>query len=696
MSQPSSFIIHRLIVAVSTAWVVYHLQNQIGTLLPLLLSLLFFLRPPKTPSQSRGNETTGKDSSADSAYLFYPRYTAAGGLRQRIFHRTTLSSCAQLVAEVASSPSRQLGLFGEAVKLYGQIVDPYTDRMFSARDRALSVSSDDSHPLDSNRIVPPPVLVYHESARSIVFRDHLRRAQLHRATSVDSSPQRDENLNIINFTPIIKPLPLLALAPKDEFSPLLQDVVFEDLSEAEVEVLDILKQQRACVKTLKNSDWTAFLRRFLVPVVRSHSPATVHDDIPPHDDYVYNSFVTSTTLLPDNGLKMRAYGSTNEYTTGVVFALPTDYVDETETDAVTRTQTWAWPSGYAAKTEFNIDSRGRLINGREEALVSLEKLRENNHEYLTKQDYEILGRVIKGGLQTVPYNEVFLRVGGVGRVVNGIDIICQRSNRTSLDKGVGLPVAFFVRAATYGHLISLLRTRARVAHALGQEVMKSTPLLLITPELGVRVLTKKMEQELLKTAARNLNPFQNTSIAYKTTIDNTSEIALQQKMDELLDLDSDNMRQVLTPEERARLAGGFGATDESTVNLLMEAKRRDNLLDIGETSKDGLETYRHHHLQDIVNEGLASAVRSSDYHTARQLLILYSLVATQGDEIEGALSKHNDVGESSRDEEKSSTDAKAHFRDDVVKRNANGELQHHDIPSPPPPPPLDTDRLRSA
>ena len=39
------------------------------------------------------------------------------------------------------------------------------------------------------------------------------------------------------------------------------------------------------------------------------------------------------------------------------------------------------------KTEFNIDMRGNLINGREEALVSLAGLRKLNQSYLHDEDY---------------------------------------------------------------------------------------------------------------------------------------------------------------------------------------------------------------------------------------------------------------------------------------------------------------------
>jgi hypothetical protein len=44
---------------------------------------------------------------------------------------------------------------------------------------------------------------------------------------------------------------------------------------------------------------------------------------------------------------------------------------------------WAWPSGYNAKTEFNlIDSGTKLINGRQEALVSVAQLRKDNRIHL--------------------------------------------------------------------------------------------------------------------------------------------------------------------------------------------------------------------------------------------------------------------------------------------------------------------------
>ncbi len=208
----------------------------------------------------------------------------------------------------------------------------------------------------------------------------------------------------------------------------------------------------------------------------------------------------------------------------------------------------------------------------------------------------------------------------------------------------------------------------------------------------MRVFTQKLQRQVLKVMARDLNPFQNPTLAFKSSFENTSEPYLRQKMEELLDLDDDNIKGVLTPEEMARIAGGFGATDESVAKLLDQAVRRDRI-------------EKKHNLQEIVNEGLAFALRANDYHTSRQLLILYTLVSAKRrgeseskpfvDAEEGYLSDTSKGSSSS----KSWRDAEKDIEKEVGierrmlrdERTLGLEILH-----PPPPPPLDTDRLRSA
>jgi hypothetical protein len=154
---------------------------------------------------------------------------------------------------------------------------------------------------------------------------------------------------------------------------------------------------------------------------------------------------------------------------------------------------------------------------------------------------------------------------------------------------------------------------------------------------------------------------------------------------------------MLTPEECARLAGGFGATDESIAQILKDAMIRDK-----RSQKEGKLETESHKLQDIVNEGLASAVRSGDYYTSRQLLILYSLVASEGHHIDAEekliAAETGKEGESKkRLLKKTSLDSEAM----LLKRQADSSTltinsENSRLPPPPPPPPLDTDRLRSA
>merc|ERR1712129_97450 len=104
--------------------------------------------------------------------------------------------------------------------------------------------------------------------------------------------------------------------------------------------------------------------------------------------------------------------------------------------------------------------------------------------------------------------------------------------------------------------------------------------LLIEPLKGVRILTNPLQEMLWSRLAKNVNPFQNRNLWHKTKWDRTDPDAFQQKYEELLDITShnsttspfdNNIRSTLTSEECAKIAGGFGATDESVIELLMNA-----------------------------------------------------------------------------------------------------------------------------
>ena len=124
-------------------------------------------------------------------------------------------------------------------------------------------------------------------------------------------------------------------------------------------------------------------------------------------------------------------------------------------------------------------------------------------------------------------------------------------------------------------------------------------------------------------------------------------------------------------------------------------------------------------LQRVVNEGLVAAVRAADYHTSRQLLILYSLVVSRGStkkEIhiqseETKISERSDLSHFIHEDNlisvpNTNTSKQSSNLDESIdvshNENGNEKACNETKLSPintlprPPPPPLDTNRLRYA
>lgn len=242
----------------------------------------------------------------------------------------------------------------------------------------------------------------------------------------------------------------------------------------------------------------------------------------------------------------------------------------------------------------------------------MKQLRQYNDDYLHKQDHFIAGRMIKGGFSVVPYNEVFLRVGGRSRIVQNKDILTgedrldREGTGRSFETGVGLFCALFIRSFTMGDIIALFRTRARISYYLGESHLRSIPLLYIDHENGVRVITESLQLRFWKLASHKLQPFKDPILASTLSCHETNETSLQTKLEGLIELPV-NIQKALSHKECARIAGGFGVTD-SIISDLLFANQGD-----------------FKHLQEIMGEGLAFAIRSGDHYNARQLLILYML-----------------------------------------------------------------------
>lgn len=121
---------------------------------------------------------------------------------------------------------------------------------------------------------------------------------------------------------------------------------------------------------------------------------------------------------------------------------------------------YMWPSGYHAKTEFNVDADGNMKNGRREALVTLEQLRQANatHDF---QDGEVMN-----------YNEVLIHVTGVQGLIGIL-------SRTTCIK----------------NLLLAMGIQAKLLQSL--PAAGELPIFVHDPDLGLRPFGKAAQSRLL-------------------------------------------------------------------------------------------------------------------------------------------------------------------------------------------------------
>ncbi|CAL1162060.1 unnamed protein product, partial [Cladocopium goreaui] len=117
-------------------------------------------------------------------------------------------------------------------------------------------------------------------------------------------------------------------------------------------LVDLFDDQLALVKSVRNTDWLELIRK-------------LNGD--------GNVFRTSVSLPPPGAVKMRLFGEPRTNCAGLVW-------DRSQVDL---SEAYIWPSGYVAKTEFNLTHKGELVNGRSSALVTIDRLVECNRRGLT-------------------------------------------------------------------------------------------------------------------------------------------------------------------------------------------------------------------------------------------------------------------------------------------------------------------------
>mmetsp|Transcript_13538 Transcript_13538/g.23867 ORF Transcript_13538/g.23867 Transcript_13538/m.23867 type:complete len:583 (-) Transcript_13538:223-1971(-) len=212
-------------------------------------------------------------------------------------------------------------------------------------------------------------------------------------------------------------------------------------SEAQ-KLCELFDQQLALVKTVKNADWLELVRN-----LRG------------------GSFRTSVSLPPTQGLAMRLFGEVRSGCAGLIW----------NRLAVDLSGAFIWPSGYMAKTEFNLTSAGELLNGRAQAVVSLEHLIACNKSMSytdpsTGERHQVTG----GGM--LPFNE--------------INFWCQGTAGIS---------AVFVRSTEARHLLHALGVVSLLEHTLGLKL----PLLVLDAFSPVRPVEHGTKLELLREVMRS-------------------------------------------------------------------------------------------------------------------------------------------------------------------------------------------------
>lgn len=179
---------------------------------------------------------------------------------------------------------------------------------------------------------------------------------------------------------------------------------------------ELFDAQLGLVKTVRNTDWLALIRKLRIAES--------------------NVFRTSVSLPPPGAVNMRLFGEPRTNCAGLVWDL----------SQVDLSEAYIWPSGYMAKTEFNLNHKGELVNGRSSALVTIDRLVECNRLCLTMN-------AETGEMQEVG--------DGATMNFNEINWPC---------KGTHGIVAVFVRSMELGHVLHALGIVTLLKHALGLQL----------------------------------------------------------------------------------------------------------------------------------------------------------------------------------------------------------------------------------
>mmetsp|Transcript_50297 Transcript_50297/g.145009 ORF Transcript_50297/g.145009 Transcript_50297/m.145009 type:complete len:592 (-) Transcript_50297:22-1797(-) len=328
-----------------------------------------------------------------------------------------------------------------------------------------------------------------------------------------------------------------------------------DASEGHAEVLALSAEQQLLMKSVVNEDWIKLVRQLQGP-----------------------RFRTSTSLPPAMGRGMRFFGKEPGSTLGLIW-------DRRQIDL---SEAFIWPSGYFAKSHFNLDKDGKtLLNGRDEALVSLEDVLQTNRELA----FWHMGRNCMVSDEPLPYNEVLTYVQGSTGIVG-----------------------LFVRIASITHLLWAMGVRAFLLRTL--PAAGELPIFMHDPEQGLRPFGRAAQKMVV-------NRF-------------LSSVGRPAGCHGLPCLPVDVRGVGLSPQEQLDLHGGWGLTEQALADLVEQLVLIGEEHDMDDHNGDADESRQ----QDSIANPVRRAPRFSRVcaQKARGILAIGLNAAVQADNSAAALS----------------------------------------------------------
>lgn len=246
-------------------------------------------------------------------------------------------------------------------------------------------------------------------------------------------------------------------------------------------VLSLLRRQKALVKTVKNDDWLG-----LAWQMQQNKP-----------------FRSSLSLPPRDGKGMALFGRADSGCVGLVWDMNELNLDDDPQGV------FCWPSGYYAKTEHNmiINRQGSVsfVGGRDEALCSLDDLREANSLHLEKS------KQAEEAAQAA-FAQVAVSNAALPETVTDLSAELSLSyNEVSLRlTGVRGVVALFVRTMDENHARFALGVRSLLTHlfpSLASECSseaKATPAPIEIVLSSSSVARARLTRALLRISPRTL------------------------------------------------------------------------------------------------------------------------------------------------------------------------------------------------